>query len=325
MVSVIGVGTYLSGFIALNAHLSKYGVIVFDLADSRYLIVGALFSIFLFSWYFFVGRAIISVMKRIDEQIEFATELNLGAIWYVAIFVNQLINIPFLTCLSAAFFSVLLVGNTQPEMFYVYLFVLFLIDYSWASLNFDVRFPRIKQVLELAIRIAAIFIFFKTIPLASPTMIVFLNFLLMSLCINLVLDSFEKFGITGERVLHAITYFTVVTILTSAPFGWLYYGNIKSAFGGGQSQAVEIIVTDQTISNGLKSMGFEVTPSLKANLIHQNQHEFIVDVKGKIFRLARTAIGAMKVTPAKEAGFIDRFIQMRNKNTLDNQGSKRLE
>ncbi|MCY4129599.1 MAG: hypothetical protein OXG15_10240, partial [Gammaproteobacteria bacterium] len=86
-ISAIGVGTYLCGFIATNAHLSKYGVLVFDLADSRYFIVGVLFLAFLLFWYFLAGRAVISLMKRIDEQIENATKLNLGATWCVAIFV----------------------------------------------------------------------------------------------------------------------------------------------------------------------------------------------------------------------------------------------
>lgn len=324
-VSAIVVGAYLSGFISLNTHLSKYGVFVFDLADSRYLLVGVLFFLFLLSWYFFAGRAIISVMKRIDEQIEFATKLDLGAIWYFAIFLNQWINIAFLTCLSAAFFSMLLLGNTEPIWLFVCLYVLFLIEYSLSSLNFDVRFPRMKQVFELVTRTAAILVFFKTIPITSPTMLVFVHFCLMSSCVNLVLDSFEKLGITRERFINATIYFTVIIILNSAPFGWMHYGNIKSAFGGGQLQEVKIIVVNQTISNGLKSMGFEVTPFLKGNLVHQNEQEFIVDVNGKIIRLANTAIGALEVLPAKEVGFIDRPIRMSNKNTPDNQESEQLE
>lgn len=324
MISAIGVGIYLSGFIAINAHLGKYGVFVFDLADSRYLIVGALFFTFLLFWYFFAGAAIISVMKRIDEQIAFAANINLGSAWCAVILVNQWTNVFFLTCLSAANFSILLFGYIEPILL-IYLYVLFLIEYTLCSLNFDVRFPRVKQVFELVTRTAAIFVFFKTIPLASPAMIVFVHFCIMSSCVNLVLDSFEKLRITGERLIHTIVYFTVVVILTSAPFGWLHYGNIESDFGGGQPQAVEIIVADKTVLNGLKSMGLEATPYLKANLIHQNQQEFIVDVNGKIIRLGKTAIAAMKVLPAIEVGFIDRLIQVSNKSNLNNQEFEQLE
>ena len=43
----------------------------------------------------------------------------------------------------------------------------------------------------------------------------------------------------------------------------------------------------QTVWNGLKDMGFEVTPFLKAKLIHENQREFIIDLEGQTIRLPR--------------------------------------
>ena len=49
-----------------------------------------------------------------------------------------------------------------------------------------------------------------------------------------------------------------------------HYEHIRPAFGGGRHQAVEIMLNDPSIRNGLKDMGLDVTPSLKADLIHEN-------------------------------------------------------
>ena len=52
-------GVYCTGFLVINAYLSKYGVFNFELANLHYLIAGVLFVAFLFFWYMLAGRSTI--------------------------------------------------------------------------------------------------------------------------------------------------------------------------------------------------------------------------------------------------------------------------
>ena len=299
--SAILAGTYLAGFLVLNAHLGKRGIFDFSLANSRYLIAGVLFIVFLVIWYLFAGRAIIFAKKWIDEDIESATERGLGPIWHFVILVNAFIRVGFFTCISAASFSLTLLGSAEPKVFFIYLIVLFLVAYPWDFLNFDHRFPRANQVFELATRAVGILVFFTTVTSDSPTMSVFWHFAVMSVYVNFVLDSFDRFKITVDRFTYHMIYSAVFVLLSSSMFGLWHYEHIRSAFGGGQLQVVEIMIGDQTVRNGLMNMGFEVTPSLKANLVHENQQEFIVEIEGQTIRLSRKTVAGFKVLPVEDS------------------------
>ena len=300
--SAILAGTYMAGFLVLNAHLGKHGIFDFSLANSRYLIAGALFIMFLVIWYLFAGRSIIFVKKWMDEDIASATELGLGPIWHLVIVISAFMRAGFFTCISAAFFSLTLWGGAETKEFLIYCLALFLIAYPCGFLNFDIRFPRVNQVFEFATRAVGILVFFTTVTSDSPTISVFGHFAIMSVYVNLVLDSFDRFKITVDRFTYHIIYSAVFVLLSSSLFGLWHYEHIKSAFGGGQIQMVEIIISDQTVRSGLKDMGFEVNPSLKANLVHENQQEFILEIEGQTIRLSRETVAGFKVLPKTAIG-----------------------
>ena len=310
MVSIGLVGVYLAGFLVLNAHLGKRGVYDFDLANSRHLIAGGLFVGFLVSWYLFAGRSIILLTKQLDEEITFAKERGLSSIWYAVIFINSFVKLGFLTCFSAVFFSSIFLESPESYPVYFYLGALFLIAYTWVDmLRFDFRFPRAHQVFEFVSKATMILVFFITIDsIVSPTLLVFLQFVVMSFYANLVLDSHERFKITTDRVAHNTIFSVVFVLLFSTSFGKLHYGDISSAFGGGQLQPVEIMIDDQTVWNGLKDMGFEVTPFLKAKLVHENQREFIIDLEGQTIRLPREAVAGFKVLPVEDSPYFLRYL-----------------
>ena len=293
----------------LNAHLGERGLYDFDLANSRHLIAGGLFVGFLVSWYLFAGRAIILVKKWIYEDTSSAEEHGLSSIWYALIFINSWIKLGFLTCLSAAFFSTAVLGSTESSPVYVYLVSLFLIAYPWDILNFDLRFPRANLVFEFISKATMILVFFITLNnIVSPTMFVFLQFSVMSFYANLVLDYYERFKATTDQITYNIIFSVIFVLLFSTSFGKFHYGNISSALGGGQLQPVEIMINDQTVWNGLKDMGFEVTPFLRANLVHENQREFIIDLEGQTIRLPRESTAGFKVLPVEESHWLLRYL-----------------
>ncbi len=299
--SIFLAGVYLAGFLVLNAHLGKRGIFDFGLANSRYLIAGTHFVVFLIVWYLSAGRAIIFFNKWTCEEIKSATELGLSHFWRFVIFTNSLMRLGFLTCISAAYFSLILLESPEPITLYIYLAILFLIDYSWVSSNFNLHYPRANQIFKLVTRIVAIIVFFITINISSMTMIVFLHFITISIYVNLVTDSFERFRITSDRLTHNIISSAIFVLLSSASFGRLYYEHITPDFGGGQLQEVEIIVVDQTVRNSLEVMGFKVEPFLKAKLIYENQQEFIIDVEDQTIRLSRKTVAGFKVLPVEDS------------------------
>ena len=299
--SAILAGTYLAGFLVLNSHLGKRGIFDFSLANSRYLIAGVLFIVFLVIWYLFAGRSIIFAKKWIDEDIESAIELGLGRSWHIIIQLSAILRVVFFTCISSAAFSVTISGSAKPREFLIYLLALFLIAYLSDFLNFDRRFPRAYLIFEPASRAVGILVFFTTVASDSPTMSVIVHFAIMSVYVNLVLESFDRFKITIDRLTFHIIYSAVFVLLSSSIFGLWHYEHIKPAFGGGQLQVVEIMIGDQTVRNGLMNMGFEVTPSLKANLVHENQQEFIVEIEGQTIRLSRKTVAGFKVLPVEDS------------------------
>lgn len=292
-------GVYVAGFLVLNAHLSKRGVFDLGLANSRYLIAGINFVVFLVFWYLFAGRAIISIEKGISEEIKSAIELGLSRRWHFVIRINFFIGLVFFTCISAAFFSITLLGSLETIIFFIYLSFFLLIICIWGEL-FEHN-PRVKKLFKLITGTVAIVIFFITIDIFSMTMIVFLHFFFISGYVILVLFLFERFGIIKDQLKSEMISLAIFVLFSSVSFGWLHYENIKSYFGGGQPQEVEIIVVDQTVRNSLETMGFKVKPFLKAKLIHENQQEFIIEAKDQIVRLSRKTVAGFRVLPVKDS------------------------
>ena len=307
--SIILAGVYLAGFLVLNAHLGKHGFYDFDLANSRHLIAGCLFVAFLAFWYLFAGRAIILFKKWIDEEIASAKKYGLSSFWYALIFINSWIKLGSFTCLSAALFSTIVLGSTESRSVLFYLLALFLIAYPWDILNFELRFPRANQVFKFVSNAGMILVFFITINnIVSPAVLVFFQFAVMSLYANLVLDSHERFKITTDSVTYDIIYSVVFVLIFSTSFGNFHYGNISSGLGGGRPQPVEIMIDEQTVWNGLKDMGFEVTPFLKAKLVHENQREFVIDLEGQTIRLPREAVAGFKMLPVEDGPWFLRYL-----------------
>lgn len=287
-------GVYISGFLVINAHLSERGIVDFELGSSRYLIAGGLFFAFLVFWYLFPGHAVIVATKDLTRKLDLSASSALVRISSISVLFARFC---FLTCLSATFFSAVVLGN-QGIWFSKYVVPFFLFAYLGGSLGLDLRFPRASRGIELVALALGILVFFITAINHDPHALrVFGHFLLISLYICLVLISWEHFKITNSKLAYDVLYSAVMVLLFSSLFGALHYGRISSAYGGGQPRTAVIMIDDQTARDGLAKMGFEVTPFLKAQLVHENQQEFIVDVDGQTIRLSRKTVAGLKMLP----------------------------
>ena len=302
LISVFIAGLYITGFLVLNSHLGNSGIYEFDLANSRYLIAGAIFYFFIASWAILAGRAVIYAKKWLDEDIESATKRGISPIWHLLIVINAFARLTFLLCLSSVLFTQVLVENPVPKLI-LYMMLLFLVSYTWSRFNLNVRFPRAQLLFVLTTNIVGTIVFFTTVNILSVTMFVFFHFILISWYINLICESYEDRVITTGKLIYDLFFVVIFILLNSALFGKFYYEHIKLSFGGGQPQAVEIMASDMSVVLGLKEMGIDLKRPFKAILIHKNKDEYFIDIEGQTIQLDRSAITGFKILPAKDTKY----------------------
>ena len=307
-IPVIGLGMYMAGFIALNAHLGKYGAFDMAILNAHYLIIGAHYFVFLAMWYLLPGRIIIRI-DSLNEECDIPYSID---------------RVLYSLCISAALFSITLLGRTEPILFCVYIVVIRKFVHMWENIwetrHLYTRFPNINRLMPGPVtNIIGVVIFFLTIDFSSPTMLAFVHFLLISVYVFLVLRSLKQGEMSGEfdnpteKSAYALTHSVLFLLLTFVLFGWLQYGHIKSVFGGGELRPVEIILVDQTVSKGLRNIGFEVVPNFKANRVYENQEELIVAVKDTTIRLNKNTIGGFQVLHSGVDTWAAYFYRMINK------------
>ena len=181
---------YLSGFLVLNAHLSKFGVSDFEFVTGRYLLAAANFAFFMLCFYLFAGRAILLSPRWLSEDFQEILRNRQSLSWSRFLFVGSVIRFVFFCCLSGATYTTTALWQVETVWFYAALFVPFFITYNMDIFNLDIRFPRINKIVRVAGEVFAIYAFF-----AGPKIInlvgVFGIYLGIAMYINFVIDTFS--------------------------------------------------------------------------------------------------------------------------------------
>ena len=299
VLTIIVSSLYVCGFLAINSHLGQFSLNDHNLANSNYLIVGGLYGGFLVIWYFSAGRSIISSKTRVTNEIEAAVKHGSGRFWIVIIFSKSIAQIVFFTCLSAALFSLLLSETSTSNRFYKYLVILFLVGYPWDFLNLDLRFPYATQIFLLVTNTLAVYVFFSSVQANSPTMRVLIHMALISVCVNFLLDSMERFRITVDHISYNLIFSIIFFIFNSVPFGAIHFKHISSTFGGIQPKQISIVVTDDSVESWMKNIGLKTRPSLETKLIYENREELFLSISEDItLRLPKNVVGGIKLEPS---------------------------
>lgn len=289
--SIFPVSVYVAGFLIINAHLGKHGILDFEVASLHYLRAGGLYVAFWAFWYFGVGREIQVILRMGECGSAVSRSEN---VW------EDVISLPrlcFVNCVSAALFSTVLLGNLEAwDSWHV--FTLILIVGLPIFVDHD-RVPRLGFLIELGAPALGILVFFITaIAADNQAMYVFLHSAALSVFVYLF---------QSNKLAHIFRY--AVLVFVSAPlFGAVNYGYIPSAFGGGQLRPVEIMISDQPVRDRLENLGFKTTPFLEAKLVHENQREFFIDVDGQTIRLSKNTVSALKMLPSEEGHWLLRHL-----------------
>ena len=91
--SAIFLGTiYLCGFLTLNSHLYEYGVVELGIANTEYLVAGAIFALYLVVYGLFAGRGIVMSQRWLGQQIDHLRESGAPAISPLVAFIHLFIE-----------------------------------------------------------------------------------------------------------------------------------------------------------------------------------------------------------------------------------------
>lgn len=313
---------YLSGFLVLNAHLSKFGLSDFEFVSGRYLLAAANFAFFLVCFYLFAGRAVLYTPRWLSEDIQQINHVRQSRFWSVVVFVHSFSRFIFYCCLSAAAYTTTALGQIETAWFYAALSGAFFITYTLDISNLDVRFPRTNEIVQVAVEALAIYAFF-----AGPkiiNMVGVLGFYLgIAMYINFVFDSFKRRKIDLDRIGFTAIYSVVFVLATALSFGATYFGQVSSKIGGGRPlnivfslvQETRLLLPDSLISEG--------NHSLSGQLLYQTDKYLYVNIADQTVRLRADDIAVIVLKPEPSEPFWKAFepVNPKTAKTASDEGA----
>jgi hypothetical protein len=309
--SAIFLGTiYLCGFLTLNSHLYKYGVVELGIASTEYLVAGAIFVLYLVVYGLFAGRGIVMAQRSLGQTINHLRESGAPAVSPRVAFIHLLIEMAFHHCLSAALFSVFAFGQVESAGFYAVLSISFIISYTMDISNWDIRHPFSHLIIDAVLKLIAVFSFFY---LSSGTSIyiVFAAFFGYSFYINLVLDSFQRYKLTRERIGFHLVYTAVFFLLAAISFGSGVYGNISKKLGGGKP----IEMTIGLRPNSIGGFPDELKLPIVGDVVYSSTDNVYIKIEETTLIIPRSSVQWMRFQESDHSGFLDLIQKFRKDNS----------
>lgn len=205
---------YVCGFLTVNSHLGRYGVFNLAITDINYILAGASFTFFIFSYVLFGGRGIVFGKKWMSEDIELLIRKGSPPISAPLAFIHSLIDVPFLHCLSATLFIGIAIDQGQSFWFYCILITISMISYTLDISNFDIKRPFVHIIIDGVLKAVAIITYFL-LSSGSLPILIFIIFSLFSFYINFVLDGFERYRVTMDWLFSSTVYSIIYFLLAA--------------------------------------------------------------------------------------------------------------
>lgn len=299
---------YLCGFLTLNSHLYKYGVVDLGIASTEYLVAGAVFVLYMAVYGIFAGRSIILSKHWLGEHIDHLKESGAPAISPLVAFAHMFVELAFFHCLSAALFSTFAFGQIESFGFYSTLSVVFIISYSLDVSNWDTKHPFAHLIADGLLKLVAVFSFFY-LSSGANIYIVFAAFFSYSMYINLVLDSFERHRITKDRIIFNFGYTAIFFLLAAVSFGSTIYGNISKKIGGGKPLAMTIGLSQ----NSLDNYPTEVKSPLVGEVVYSSQDTTYIVIEKDTLIIPRASVKWMSFHVSDEKGLVELVEKIKGK------------
>ena len=299
-IPALAFGIYACGFLATNIHLSKFGLYEFDLASSRYVVVGVLYIVFLAFWCFFAGRPLLNsewYEPELEDENDFGSP------------VSEWIGTTYSICVSTALFALIFLGSAEAVIFGMLAVIGWIVEPRWENLWESKALykyvPAGDWIVYPVMQVLAIAIFFMTIEIDSLVMILFLHFLLLTLYAKFVLRKVKLYW--GERERHerqkeeflqTASHVASFVLISCVSFGWLQYGHMNPVLGGGAARNVEIMLVDQETKKSMEELGLAANPSFRADVVHEDDKKIIAKVGDRTVRISKESVASVQVLSA---------------------------
>jgi hypothetical protein len=316
ILSAIFLGTiYLCGFLTLNSHLYKYGVVELGIASTEYLVAGAIFVIYLVVYGLFAGRGMVMSQRWLEEKIEHLKESGTPAVSPLVVYIHLFIEMVFLHCLSAALFSIFAFEQVESAGFYAVLSMVFIISYAMDTSNWDIRHPFAHLIIDAVLKLVAVFSFFY-LSSGINIYVVFAAFAGYSFYINMVLDSFQRYKITIERIGFHLIYTAVFLLLVAISFGSGVYGNISKKIGGGKPLEMTIGLQPNSIGGYPEELKLPIV----GNVVYSSTDNVYIKIEETTLVIPRSSVQWMRFQGSDDSGFLNLINKFRKDNS--NVGAK---
>jgi len=291
---------YVSGFLVLNANLAKYGVLDIEFVNARYFLAAASFVFYMLCFYLFAGRAVFFSKRWFGEDLERMRRAGASTKWVPVVFLHSQLHALFFCCLSSALFTSVAIGSTETHSFYLTLVFSFLILYPLDVSNVDIRYPKLVEVVTIAVKVGAVYVFFA-VGSAAVLRSVFFSYLVIFFFINQMLDGFERYKATKDRIFFSVLYAVIVFFGSAVAFGSLLYGQVNLTLGGARPQHVFMGLEGKVGSTLPISVSGASTGYLEGDLIHQTAFYTYVVAANQTIRLRSTDVVSLTTAVAPES------------------------
>lgn len=296
---------YLCGFVAVTAHLGRFGLRDYDAFRVQYLVAGAIVWVLIGLFAFIVGRHVLTVDKDVEEYEELFTSkgaIGLGwAMWAYLYNGSELIFLLLACTFVAGSLLFALPGMTVVFVGAAIMSGQYLI--SKILIGSKERLTPWSFVYIGAFWLVAVGAFLFVAE--GPYRELFFSFCLLAIGLNAYTEQ-------RSRTKHprAFTAYSIGLglLVISGVFGAQYYDRVRPSIGGGAPMVVRLIVDESKIPPELKvQLHIENGLSAPVAILAETNGELLVGEKGDrdryqyMIRVKRDLVSAMSFADPRPA------------------------
>jgi hypothetical protein len=125
--------------------------------------------------------------------------------------------------------------------------------------------------------------------------------------INLVLDIFQRYRVTLDRIGFYTINSVVFVLITALSFGATYFGQVSSKIGGGRPQSVTLTLVQEVRSLLPDSVVPKGKGALNGQLLYQTDKYLYVNLADQVVRLRADDIAVLVLKPEPTEPFWKAF------------------
>lgn len=125
--------------------------------------------------------------------------------------------------------------------------------------------------------------------------------------INLVLDSFERYRVTKDRIVFNLGYTAIFILLAAVTFGSSVYGKVSKKIGGGKPLEMTIGLNE----NSLESHPGEVGSPTVGKVVYSTQDNVYIQIKKDTLIIPRSSVKWMSFHENDNDGLFELLKEMK--------------